>query len=73
MKLWHVTVNRHRLAANRKGGEREPIFRVSLGRSGRPHYAESVAFPAGARLVYCLDRPLPCGASVWIEAPEVAS
>lgn len=67
----YVVVNRHKIRSNAKAGTTEPVFRVSNGKHGKPHYAYEVEFPAGARLVYNPEEPMPCGARVWIEAPEV--
>lgn len=71
--MWTVVVNRHRVAANRKAapGDRTPVFRIARGKHGKPHYADRVSFPQGAELVYDLDHPLPCGATVWLEAPSL--
>lgn len=67
----YVVVNRHRVQSNRKYNESQPVFRVSNGKYGKPDYAVEVQFPAGATLTEDRENPLPCGATVWIEAPEV--
>lgn len=70
--MWTVVVNRHRVAANRKAapGDRTPIFQIARGKHGKPHYAR-VSFPQSAELVYDLEHPMPCGATVWLEAPSL--
>lgn len=65
-----IVVNRHRVKANDRLGKRDPVFRVSRGRWGKPRYQKSVTIPARSRLVYCPEDPLPCGAKVWIETPD---
>ena len=64
-----VVVNKHQVAANRRKPpeDHKPVFRVSKGRTGHPWYAGELTIEGPARLVYCPDRPLPCGASVWLE------
>lgn len=69
--MYFVVVNRHKVQSNRKYGEDSPVFRVSKGKYGKPTYALQVTFPEGALLTEDKDHPLPCGATVWIEAPEV--
>jgi hypothetical protein len=56
-----VVVNRHKVAANRKTGGKEPVLRISRGRYGKPHYAESFEFGGPGRLVY--DPEHPCRAA----------
>jgi hypothetical protein len=64
-----IHVNQHHIRRNVKG-ENLPVFSVKSGRTNR--YARSVEIrdPDGtivARLVYRPDKPLSCGARVWIE------
>jgi hypothetical protein len=68
-----VVVNRHRVAANRRrtDGHRDPVFRISRGKSGKPTYAHQLLLDGDVVLVYSPDRPLPCGAHVWAEADRV--
>jgi len=68
--LIYVVVNRHRIRSNRKNDAYEPVFRVSNGKYGKPLYAVQVSFPEGAVLTEDRQNPLPCGATVWIEAPS---
>ena len=71
MSKYYVVVNRHKVQSNRKYGEQEPVFRISKGKYGKPFYAVEVEFPEGATLTEDTENPLPCGATVWIEAEEV--
>jgi hypothetical protein len=68
-----IVVNRHRVAANRRrtDGHRDPVFRVSKGKSGKPTYVHRCLLDRNAVLMYSPDTPLPCGATVWIETDEV--
>jgi hypothetical protein len=60
-----VHVNQHVIKANRKYGKRDPVITVKSGKSNR--YAKSVYIPGPCRVVYSPDKPLSCGARVWVE------
>ena len=61
-----VYINRHVVAANRKNGVSDPPITVVRGRvRERGH---SVDLSGRVRVVYRPDKPLSCGATVWIEA-----
>ena len=62
-----IVINRHIVARNRKEGWAHPPIRVSSGRTGRPRYGSVVALSGPASVVYDPKRPLPCGATAWIE------
>jgi hypothetical protein len=73
-----IHVNQHAIRANRKDGGHRPVISVKTYRSNR--YAHGVVIHGPSRLVYRPDRPLPCGARLWLEtdaqvelvsAPEV--
>ena len=63
-----VHINRHIIAANRKSGERRPPITVMRGRVRE--YGSAVQLLGAARIVYRPDKPLPCGAGLWIEADD---
>lgn len=70
-----LLVNRHRLAHNKKHGSDDPVLSVQQSTKPRVRYADEVDIldAAGnvvARLVHRPERPLKCGATVWIEAYE---
>lgn len=64
-----VHVNQHVIRANihKAEGEREPPLRIIRGRS-KPEAAFEVLLMGPARVVYSPDKPLKCGARLWIEA-----
>jgi hypothetical protein len=62
-----IVVNKHRVRSNVKTGNREPVFRCSHSKTGKPWYQESVYVENG-KLIYDPEHPLPCGATVWMEA-----
>ena len=60
-----VHVNQHIIKSNSKTGEREPVLTVKTYKSN--DYAHSVDISGPCRVVYSPDKPLSCGAKVWIE------
>ncbi len=65
-----IHVNQHVIRKNAKTGERLPVLTVKRGSSNV--YAHAVEVLGPCRVVYSPDRPLSCGARVWIEtAAEV--
>ena len=64
-KIARIHVNQHVIKANAKNGENNPIFTVKQG--GKNTYAFNVKVKGEMELVYSPDKPLTCGAKVWIE------
>jgi hypothetical protein len=60
-----VHVNQHVIRDNCKTGQREPVLTVKTYKSNE--YAHSVRIDGPCRVVYSPDKPLSCGARVWIE------
>lgn len=60
-----VHVNQHVIKANRKTGNVDPVLTVKTYKSNT--YAHEVEIDGPARVVYSPDKPLSCGAHVWIE------
>lgn len=60
-----VHVNQHRIRSNTKSGEREPVLTVKTYKDNR--YANRVYVDGPCWVVYSPDKPLSCGAKVWIE------
>lgn len=60
-----VHVNQHVIKANRKSGEVNPVLTVKTYKETK--YAHRVSFPNGCEVIYSPDKPLQCGAHVWIE------
>jgi len=67
-----VYINRHVVAANQKSGERNPPITILRGK-GRRTYALGVELIGTARVIYSPDKPLSCGARVWIECDDAMS
>lgn len=60
-----VHVNQHAIRRNIKAEEREPVLTVKTYKSNT--YAHEVTIDGPSKVVYSPDKPLSCGARVWIE------
>jgi len=60
-----IHVNQHIIKRNSKTGEREPVITVKQGRKNT--YGHSVQILGPSTMIYSPDKPLSCGAKVWIE------
>ena len=60
-----VHVNQHVIKANRKTGKVDPVLTVKTYKSN--DYAREVEITGPCKVVYSPDKPLSCGAHVWIE------
>lgn len=60
-----IHVNQHVIKANHKTGATEPVLTVKTSRTNT--YAHEVTILGPCRVVYSADKPLSCGARVWIE------
>jgi len=60
-----IHVNQHVVKANTKNGEKNPVLTVKTYKSNR--YAHEVQIKGPSKVVYSPDKPLSCGARVWIE------
>jgi hypothetical protein len=65
-----IHVNQHRIKSNQKTGAREPVLTVKTYKSNDYAHEAIIRDADGnevARVVYRPDKPLSCGARVWIE------
>lgn len=70
--LTRIHVNQHIIKRNRRTGEREPVLTVKTYKSNT--YTHEVTIQGPSKVVYSPDKPLSCGATVWIETTaEVVS
>ena len=60
-----VHVNQHVIKSNRKNKMEEPVLTVKTYKSNT--YAHEVNIKGDSKVVYSPDKPLSCGAKVWIE------
>jgi hypothetical protein len=65
-----IHVNQHKIKRNQKNGEREPVLTTKTYKSN-DYCHEVVIFgrddEVAAKVIYSPDKPLSCGARVWIE------
>lgn len=70
MTLKRIHINQHVIRSNRTSGAREPVITVKDHRSNSYGSRVDILDAAGqpvATVVYSPDKPLSCGATVWIE------
>lgn len=60
-----IHVNQHVIKANRKNGVENPVLTVKTYKENR--YAHEVEVVGPSKVVYSPEKPLSCGAHVWIE------
>ena len=60
-----IHVNQHVIKDNRKTGSNNPVLTVKTYKSNT--YAHSVTINGASTVLYSPDKPLSCGAQVWIE------
>jgi hypothetical protein len=60
-----IHVNQHVVRANAKTGARDPVLTVKNYKENR--YAHEVEILGTSKVIYSPDKPMACGAKVWIE------
>ena len=60
-----IHINQHVIKRNRKQGEQNPVITCKTYKNNS--YAHEVKIMGPCKVVYQPDKPLPCGAHVWIE------
>ena len=62
-----ININSHEIKKNipKNPEEREPPIKIVQKKE--KHYVHQLEIPVPCRLVYNSDKPLECGARVWIE------
>jgi len=60
-----IHVNQHVVRANNKTGATDPPLTIKQGRKNTP--AHEVEIHGPSTVVYRPDKPLSCGARVWVE------
>lgn len=64
-----IHVNQHVIRSNNKNDKREPVITVKTRKENV--YCDRVILDGLAEIVYSPDKPLSCGAKVWIETSDV--
>ena len=60
-----IHVNQHVIKANKKLGVNNPVLTVKTWKENR--YAREVEIKGDSKICYSPNKPLSCGARVWIE------
>ena len=55
----------HKIRVNKKHGTKEPVITVKTSKTNT--YSHEVEILGESKVVYSPDKPLSCGARVWIE------
>ena len=58
-------MNQHKIRSNIKNNMKEPVITVKTSKSNV--YAHEVDIKGPSKVIYSPDKPLSCGAKVWIE------
>ena len=65
-----IHINQHKIRSNQKTGEREPVITCKTYKENTYGHSVSVMDKDGieaCKIVYSPDKPLSCGARVWVE------
>ena len=65
MGIKRIHVNQHRIKSNKKHNKKDPVLTVKTSKSNI--YGHEVVIKGPSRVIYRPDKPLSCGARVWIE------
>jgi len=60
-----IHVNQHKIRSNKKNNLNEPVITVKTSKSNT--YGHEVEVLGPSKVIYSPDKPLSCGARVWIE------
>ena len=60
-----IHINQHVIRANKKNGTTDPVITIKTNKQNV--YADRVEIRGPSNVVYSPDKPLSCGARVWIE------
>ena len=63
--LKRIHINQHKIRSNKKNNTNEPVITVKTSKSN--DYGHEVEILGPSKIVYSPDKPLSCGARVWIE------
>ena len=68
MTIKRIHINQHKIRSNRKNGLNEPVITVKTSKSNS--YGHEVHVDGPSKIIYSPDKPLSCGARVWIETEK---
>jgi hypothetical protein len=67
MKM-QIHINQHVIKANKKHNKRDPVITCKTYKSN--DYAHRVKINGPSEIIYSPDKPLSCGAKVWVETDD---
>ena len=67
-----IHINQHVIRANAKNGTNDPAITVKTYKRNN-YYANRVEIGGPSSVVYSPDKPLNCGARVWIETDDTVA
>tara|TARA_Y100000004_G_scaffold134438_1_gene152066 strand:+ start:136 stop:387 length:252 start_codon:yes stop_codon:yes gene_type:complete len=68
MTIKRIHINQHKIRSNKKNGLNEPVITVKTSKSNS--YGHEVHVDGPSKIIYSPDKPLSCGARVWIETEK---
>jgi hypothetical protein len=60
-----IHVNQHVVKANTKNGTNDPVLTIKTYKTN--NYAHAVEIKGPSKIMYSPNKPLSCGAKVWVE------
>jgi len=60
-----IHINQHVIRSNKKLNKEDPVITVKTSKTN--DYAKEVEILGKSKIIYSPDKPLSCGAKVWIE------
>jgi hypothetical protein len=60
-----IHINQHVIRSNKKLNEQNPVITIKTSKTNT--YAKEVEILGKSKIIYSPDKPLSCGAKVWIE------
>tara|TARA_R110000765_G_scaffold18869_1_gene50240 strand:+ start:588 stop:815 length:228 start_codon:yes stop_codon:yes gene_type:complete len=66
-----IHINQHIIKSNKKTGRNDPVISCKTYKSN--DYGHEVLIHGDSKIIYSPDKPLSCGATVWIETTALVS
>jgi len=64
-KLKRIHINQHNIKYNAKNDDKKPVITIKSGKHNT--YAYKITIKGDSDVIYSPNKPLSCGAKVWIE------
>ncbi|MAL44277.1 hypothetical protein [Hyphomonas sp.] len=63
-----IHINQHKIRSNKKNNKEEQVITVKTSKNN--YYADEVEVKGSCKVIYKPNKPLSCGARVWIETSD---